>query len=909
MRLLSATVRSYRVHRDFALDFHPSLNVLAGPNESGKSTLAEALHRALFLRGKIGGDLQKGMLSHNHPGTPEVTLSFQADGKTWTVRKQFAGARGSTLLSSDDGVSLRDAEAEEKLDALMGCETAFGPGAAGKLPKLWAHLWVWQGSSGADPADIANDHRASLTSFLQQEGAAALLQSATDQRVASAIQQKHGCFFTQNGREKSGSTLHSARAHQAECAAALDSARANAVKLAQAAETHSRAEKELAEISATQPKIESDLTAIRKKLDEAEQLRRAVDVHQQAAATASGQLAELETQDRNIRQLQQDHASQTAAIRPAEAKLATLSQSEDSARTASQAADAGHRQAAEALHQARLAHDIANAALALLEKQEIHADLASRAADASKIQAELAALRSDLAALPALTPDTLERLRKLETDVTKAESALQAMATGVELIAAPGAVLLNGEALSPADPRILTEPAEITTADGLQLRIQPGGGTSLTSARDRQDQARGSLADALRNHALRDLAHAAEVMEKRRTLSQQSENLNARWQALGGKKLTARLEAAISELEAARGELSRRSELAGRSATTPDSRQHAQTQARQSLAALNDAERAEAAARAHAERARSSLENAAKARTRQFEQNTAAQQAIRDLHTRITTLEETHGAETQRQERISAAREAENKAKSELERAREALGKLQPELLEADLSRLQRSLHNLEENKREAENARLLARHELILDGSSDPEAELRLAEVRHANAVEQTQAEECRAQAIGKLHELFTNARTAIDRALAKPLAERISGYLACVFGPGAEADFHIGENGMQDLKLSRPGLPQCPFSALSGGAREQSAAAVRLALAEILAAEHDGCLPLLFDDAFAYSDPERIGSLQRMLDLAAGRGLQIIVLTCSPADYTTLGARQIKLPAPDGGPAFPQP
>ena len=73
--------------------------------------------------------------------------------------------------------------------------------------------------------------------------------------------------------------------------------------------------------------------------------------------------------------------------------------------------------------------------------------------------------------------------------------------------------------------------------------------------------------------------------------------------------------------------------------------------------------------------------------------------------------------------------------------------------------------------------------------------------------------------------------------------------------------------------------------------------AAAVRLAAAELLSADHDGCLPLVFDDAFAYSDPDRVRTLQRMLDLGAAHGLQIIVVTCNPADYASLGARQVIL------------
>ena len=108
------------------------------------------------------------------------------------------------------------------------------------------------------------------------------------------------------------------------------------------------------------------------------------------------------------------------------------------------------------------------------------------------------------------------------------------------------------------------------------------------------------------------------------------------------------------------------------------------------------------------------------------------------------------------------------------------------------------------------------------------------------------------------------------------------------------------LDENQFQELQIARPGheISACQFNQLSGGTREQVAAAFRLAMAEILAETHGGCLPLVFDDAFAYSDPEQVQILQRMLDLAASRGLQVIVLTCSPIDYAALGAKQVALP-----------
>jgi len=145
---------------------------------------------------------------------------------------------------------------------------------------------------------------------------------------------------------------------------------------------------------------------------------------------------------------------------------------------------------------------------------------------------------------------------------------------------------------------------------------------------------------------------------------------------------------------------------------------------------------------------------------------------------------------------------------------------------------------------------------------------------------------------------DLFREEQQALADQFSQPLAERISEYLQSLFGPGAKATVAFRDNCFQSIELVRQaGEGAIEFSALSGGTREQVAAAVRLAMAELLAADHGGSLPIVFDDSFAYSDPDRVQTLQRMLDLASRRGLQIIVLTCNPADYAALGAHQTVL------------
>ncbi|MEB3322990.1 MAG: SbcC/MukB-like Walker B domain-containing protein, partial [Synechococcaceae cyanobacterium] len=91
--------------------------------------------------------------------------------------------------------------------------------------------------------------------------------------------------------------------------------------------------------------------------------------------------------------------------------------------------------------------------------------------------------------------------------------------------------------------------------------------------------------------------------------------------------------------------------------------------------------------------------------------------------------------------------------------------------------------------------------------------------------------------------------------------------------------------------------------FAELSGGMREQLAAALRLAMADVLRGAHDGCLPLIFDDAFTNSDPQRIEVLKRMLAMAVERGLQVIVLSCDPEAYGDVAGTTHLLTGAAGG------
>ncbi|MEO5714662.1 MAG: SMC family ATPase [Luteolibacter sp.] len=899
MRLLALTVRNYRVHKELSVTFDPSRNLIGGPNESGKSTLAEAAHRALFLRAKTGGKIQKEMISTHLAGDPEVFLTFEAGGSKWELEKRFAASKGSTRLTRSGSSPLKDDEAETQLSALLKTETAGGGGAAKLLPTLWSHLWVWQGSSGEDPSAHASDHKDTLVQRLQKDGLAAVMQSATDQRVRECIAASYDELFTATGKPKAGSKPEIARTQLADAETALQRSQETAARLEQAATEHSRAEKEIADADAVLPGLREQRGTTEAKLTEVETLRRQEDTQRHAWESASTSLKQLAENDTTIRSLGEQAARSHETIAPAERMEASLLTEEQSAREASQTAEVSQRQSADAVRSNRLQHDLANAMIAAFEKAGEHQRLTVRAEEAKNIRSEVSTHREALSQLPNLTPKDLESLQKLDRTANQATASLNAMAASIELLTADLAVTLDGKPLSPGESRVLTDSGELAVGPGTRLRIRPGGGTTLSEARIQRDTANRTFATALERHTLRDLDNATSVLAQRQTLSQQIAQLETRWKALGGESITAELTTATTDLEAAKSEVQRRTAaLDPEFKPAPPETLESARQLRTSLQqALDQAEETEAAARHHAAQFRDHLETAGTELQNHREQTAKARQSLRDLETKLQVLQETYGQDSAREAALFLARETEQQAAALLSTTRKALADFVPDHLATDLERFARSIAQQEARRREAENLRLVARDRLTLDGSTDPQADLSHAKARHIAAQETHDSQQRHAKAIEKLHQLFSSSREAIDRSLVQPLADRISGYLQCLFGSTAQVRVNLSDAGIEGMELLRTGDSTFDFHSLSGGAKEQVAAAVRLAMAEILAADHDGCLPILFDDAFAYTDPERVQSLQRMLDLAALRGLQVIILTCTPTDYSAFGGEECRL------------
>ncbi len=886
MRLHAVTVRNYRLHRECRVEFDDQRTLIGGPNESDKSTLVEAVHRAFFLSAKGNTEAHRAMVSTLHDGKPEVEVEFTARGARHTLLKQFKGASGSTRLTRHGGPTWSNDEAETQLAELTGTPHA----KASKIHEAWAHLWIVQGRSGDNPLDPAQGERDRLLRHLQDEGGAALAQSETDHRLAAHFAERVEQTFTQNGTPRAQSELGRARQELDEAETAATEAAASLANLERALTEHQQSGLRLTEAEAALRNLQTEQRQLEERGQAVAILQREVDAAQRTVEDAAREHQRLASGETRLTQARMELLRRRESLAPGREKLQSAQQALQGLRETASQADQTLQQAGQTLLLARAHLDLALARQQAEERRLQVEDLNARAGKVQQAREQRTHLQQELATLPALDAAVVEALQAAEQAVARAEASLAGMAAGLEVLAADVPVRLGDAILATGESRIVSESVEIQIGEGTRLRLRPGGGTGLEDARRSREQAHQQLHQQLTRHAVASVAEARTLLRRRETLLGALREIDSELRGLGADKVDAALAQARQALVAADAECERR-------ATTLAALGAPKTEVPDPRAALDQAERAEAAARAG--------QDSAQRRWREAEQHTetlaeslrTAETEINDLESRLRLQLEELGDDATRAQALATAEQARRTAEAVLQERRAALAKLAPEDLASDRQRLDRSLRQQQEKRDDALRQQADSAGRLRADGGSDPVAVLKTAQARLDAARSRHDGLARRAAAQRRIHELFTEERQALSDQLTRPLAERVTGYLQRVFGPEASLSLRLEDGAFTGLALGRGAQGATGFDHLSGGAREQVAAAFRLAMAEILAEAHDGCLPLVFDDAFAHSDPERVQKLLRMLDLAASRGLQVIVLTCTPADYAGLGAREIRL------------
>ena len=910
MRLLSVRLRHYRIHRDLTVEFDPRFTVIAGANQSGKSTLAEALHRALFLPAKTGGELQKGMQTSPFHSDPEVELSFESGSQRWTLCKRFANTRGSVSLTDGRGASLQGDEAEERLAELVGtAAVARTRGAADQLRERWGHLWVWQGSASSNPLTLglaSYDHDRLVERL--QAGADLGVTSALDLAVLEDIQGRWSAIHTPGSTNdkplpRKGSPLQLARAATVQAEAELHSIEASIAQQAQDALTYQQALDSLSRIGEQLPQQRLQQEDLLKRLARSRELQEQINSQQPLLDGAAKELTSLGQDRSQLSQQQQRILELTAAQAPGQAALEALKQQlpalESELQQAQQQLDAEQKRSEQATASARSLERRLNCTRLQREQRQLSEQLISL----EELQARLIRLDNDLAALPEVDGAAVDRLRALEAAVRDAQIRAESLSAGIEVIRAGQLLSLDGEVLEPGTSRLLSQPAVLQVGNDVELRLLPGGGNDTAQAAAVVDSACQVLADALATLKLPSLEAVVTAERRRSDLQAERQGLQGQIGTAGDAgKLRARQTEVTRQLaelpvesgddEPLAGELTSPAGHADPVLADDNVIEDLESRISQLEIALQQSREQRDTANTALNAQQSVLQQASRKLEQRRQEITAAEQGLRqqenqllEARTLCDSLLERHGSLEALQAAIEAGEKRCDALQALLNALRIELNELDPERLNSEHQRLSRQIEQLEQQEREANEARIRAEERLHADGITDQQAEQEQKQSELESRLQEQERLEKEAGMLTLLRRLLDEEQNAMGSQYTTPILSRIGRYLGEVFPDAPEASLaYDARGGFQGLQWRRGQENAFSFEVLSTGAREQFAASLRVTMAEVLAETYDGCLPVLFDDAFAYSDPERQAGVYRMLNQAADQGLQVLLLTCDP-------------------------
>ena len=902
MRILSVTVKNVRMHEDLTVSFDRERTVVIGPNESGKSTLVDAIERVLCYPYRSTADNLDGLKPRAGGGPPEVSLEFERHGQRYVIHKIFKGPQATARLTDPNGTVKTGADAEERLRELLGFDHTQSRGPFGG----WSHLWARQGEAGDDPTDkkALGEAAKALDARLKSMTGSNLAESQQDTATGDRIAKEHHANFTPKDKVMAGSRLGVATAELAKARDTAAEAAARLAELEAAADAVDHEDALIQEGKTTLAEAENRLGEIRKTLAEIESLEKTLAGEEAAAAAAAAAHATLQEGDIAIEGVESTIETSSAAIAPREHHIAELLEHEKILETDVAACLAGIDNDNESLRRVTAEEELVRAVARVFALETSRVDFEATLEKIKTLEEAIAAIDESLAQLPAIDQAAVEELESLDRQLEVTQGKLAASATRVEVLRASVAVAVDGQPLTTGETRLVTDPAKVTIGDGTSLRVSPGSGESMLELREAVSQIRQSLATGLDSLGLKTIAEARPTLEKRVAAEAARNRDEEKIAELDGDGVRAHLAAVIAERTSLEADIERKKPVEFERPTDPA----AVTEALHLLKTQRgQAEEALRAVRARYDLVRSELDATRQNRKDREADLVAERQALRDLQIEKTALEAVHG--TDRKAELAALAADQAAKETAARKTSQTLEDLAPDTVRMEQERYENTLKVTTDAINAAAVRRASAETILTSGGTTDPHGDKAAAEARHETARRQHAEIEQRAQAVRLLRDLFDKRRQEMADFVAAPLCEKVREYLDSLFGPGNQVSITKANEQFADLAVARPaaGGLEFAFNVLSGGTREQVAATWRLAMAEVLAAGDGGdaspadpCLPMVFDDAFVNSDPERIEAVQRVLYLASRRGLQIIVLSCNPKEYTNFAAKRVDLPPP---------
>jgi hypothetical protein len=349
LRLNRLRVIDFAAIREADIEFGPGLNVLYGPNDLGKSTLADAIRMA-FLLPHTSTHIEE-YVPWTGGRDPVVEMTFETEPqRIWRVRKEFRKGGAALLQESKNGVDFDDVERARKVDGKLRDILRWGipepGGASGSKGLPTSFLATVLLSTQSDVTAVLNDSLQDDPSGTGKERIAAALQAVAQDPLFAALlratQARRDEAYTDKGAKKTakGSVFKAA-------ADRLNQVREEKERLQKTVDDSESVENQLRDLTAKRGQHEEAVAATTAGLETLEQLAaQAVDF---AAAAEEVRLAheevlriqeigaDVDAAERSVGDLARNMAAAEQALNIAQRQLAEADAAFESAQEAARA--------------------------------------------------------------------------------------------------------------------------------------------------------------------------------------------------------------------------------------------------------------------------------------------------------------------------------------------------------------------------------------------------------------------------------------------------------------------------------------------------------------------------------------------------------------------------------------------
>lgn len=852
--------------------FAPGLNLIAAPNEAGKSTVFRALE-TVFRHSHASRKQELQWLRPYGGGQPEISCVFSIEGLEWELQKRFLTSPTASLRRTDGHESYSDREVDTVLARILA--------GGGDRSAFFPVLWIGQMQSFELP-QLGKDAHQTLSAVVEREaGHAAARQDVA--RIEAAVLKELQTFLTESlTRPRKNGPLDSELAALRNLEADLQQTRNDFASAKERLQRLDGLESRLRNLRdpGRRAAAENEISACQEQIKTWEAAAKHFAAARIADAAAREKLRLAKQKVSAIRTaLSVDDA---IAVRRAELESATASCG------AARAAVAETHQLLKVLGEARANAELWSRRKRLLAAKVDTEERLRTAADQFTKVSDLVAQRELYeaeVASNAVTEDTAQQLTAWRNEVDRLDAQLEGASPTVTVdydesnrnrLVANGVLLAGGEVVTVSAPLVI----EVPTIG--RLTIAPGNHSSLANLQEKRSQLSRRLAAGLADCGSPDFDALGERLSARRKAVAELRTIDATLATLapGGsdavRSLHQRLSDRLSELDC---ELEKIDETIGADRDGGETEAPHDPEfvpARGSALDLEDLDRKVLSAQSElAERQRN---------------QSRSDKMVAELGARLEDLQKRRceALELLNNEEIGADdldiadaefRSAEHEA-NEASRAVTVWRAEQPDL--AAEQDVRNRLAMLQAGERERAASVYATEMELAAvqaQVSQDRQNGIahRLREAEAAVAYRRTRVEEIETH-VAALQLLLAELRAARARTAVstlRPTIERLRDLATPIFGRDA-----LTLEGAGPAPLRQNGKFDEPWSQLSGGTREQIAILARLAYAGVLA-DQGQPVPVILDDALVFSDEHRLRQMCEILARAAQHH-QVIVLSC---------------------------